>query len=75
MKLSPCRNFSSSCGRWHKDLQENKHEYRYGFKDRVMFTGPLPRLTNVAEPIRAKETFRPDNPFAPSEVRWIRSHS
>ncbi len=58
----------AALGRWHKDLRENRHVYRYGYKDRVKFTGPLPRLRNDSNPVYALPVFRPDNPFAASQA-------
>merc|ERR1719412_2550846 len=53
--------------RWHKDKVENRHWYRYGYKDTVKQTGALPRLDDDAERIK-QPIFRPESPFVPSKA-------
>merc|ERR1719411_2377512 len=61
------RNFSTCqiSQRWHKDKVENRHWYRFGYKDKVKQTGPLPRLSEDAPKIEDQKIFEPEAQFAP----------
>jgi hypothetical protein len=52
--------------RYHRDHVENRKLWRYGYVDKVMKSGALPRLDNDGKKIEGQMVFRPSNPFAPS---------
>jgi len=61
------RNFSTCqiSQRWHKEKVENRHWYRFGYKDKVKQTGALPRLSEDAPKIEDQKIFEPEAQFAP----------
>ena len=68
--FSLTRNFGTcqSVQRWHKDKVENRHWFRYGYKDKVKQTGALPRVGEDGAKLKDKQIFEPENPFAPSKA-------
>lgn len=64
------RNFSTCqvSQRWHKDKVENRHHYRFGYKDKVKRTGPLPRLGDDAKRIETRPIFEPSPMFSPANA-------
>jgi len=64
--LSTCRLVQ----RWHKDKVENRHFWRYGYKDKVKQSGALPRLDEDSKKIDEMPIFSPENPYAPKRALW-----
>lgn len=58
------------CSRWHKDKVENRHFWRYGYKDKVKQSGAMPRLDEDAEKIDSMPIYTPENPYAPKRALW-----
>ena len=44
--------------------------WRYGLEDKLKMSGTLPRISNDSPPIRSKQIFKPQNPFAPSNALY-----
>jgi hypothetical protein len=61
---------SAATSRWHKDFVENRKIWRYGYEDKLMKSGSLPRTTNDDQRIKPQQIFKPQNPFAPSNALY-----
>ena len=54
--------------RWHQDKVENRNLRRFGYKDYVKMSGPLPRLSEDANRVNTLNVFTPFNPWAPKRA-------
>ena len=63
-------SFSTSAlaGRWHRDFVQDRHVWRFGYKDKIKQSGALPRLKNDSLPIKQKRIFAPMNPYSKSQA-------
>ena len=51
---------SAAAGRWHKDKTENQYLRGFGYNDRAMNYGALPRISNDSPKIEGKKIFQPE---------------
>ena len=61
---------SSAVSRWYKDQSENREWFRFGYKDKVKRSGPLPRLDNDAKKYEDQPIFEPEAPYAPKRALY-----
>lgn len=66
------RGFSTTSivDRWHESKVANRMLRNHGYEDNLRRTGPLPRLSNDDDKLKAQPVYTPFDPFAPKRALW-----